>query len=201
MVVGYNFRFGRRAQGTPERLAALGAQAGFGVTCVPQVCLDGTPVSSTAIRQCLLEGDALGAAQRMGRAFEVSGNIQRGRQLGRTLGFPTVNLSLPPGKAQPRRGVYTSLLHDGQAWREGVTNVGLSPTVSEAGLLRIETFVMDGQPVPLYGAPVQVALLEPLREESKFPDVEALRQQVEIDKATAGVRHLAKKSLYFGLVP
>lgn len=201
VVVGYNFRFGCHAAGTPEILADLGRQYGFGVTCVPRVEIEGQPVSSTGIRQLIQEGQTLRAARWMGRAYGLSGKIERGKQLGRTLGFPTVNLSLPAGKVKPAGGVYTSLLYDGTAWRPGVTNVGLNPTVSNDGRLRIETFVMDEGAVPSYGAQVRVALLERLRGERKFESVQALRDQVEADKAAARAGHDEKKSLYFTLVP
>ncbi|MDD3243350.1 MAG: riboflavin kinase, partial [Eubacteriales bacterium] len=130
MVVGSNFRFGRGAQGDTALLKQLGGRYGFAVTVVPPVQAEGGNVSSSAVRAALLAGDLALVTQLLGRPYEMSGVVTAGKQLGRTLGFPTANLPPAPEKLLPPEGVYAAIARvDGRSWA-AMTNVGRNPTVN-----------------------------------------------------------------------
>ncbi|MBI2216847.1 MAG: bifunctional riboflavin kinase/FAD synthetase [Candidatus Rokubacteria bacterium] len=182
VVVGYNHTFGRGARGNVTLLAELGDQLGFRVHVTPPFEVDGVPVSSTAIRAALQSGNVEGAARLLGRAYTVNGQVVQGAGRGRTLGFPTANLALDR-PLLARSGVYACDAEmDGATW-QAVVNVGVRPTFGE-DRLAVEAHVLDfaGE---LYGRRIRVAFLRRLRDESRFPSVDALRQQIASDVASA----------------
>src|SRR5262249_33435163 len=153
----------------------------------------GQRISSTRIRELLLQGRVNLARRMLGRPYGVEGRVVRGAERGRQIGFPTANL-LPQNRVIPRDGVYvTATLIDGQ-WQRSVANIGTRPTFETTTKTSVETFVMDWSG-DLYGDVVRVRFLYRLRNEKKFESVEHLREQIERDIrraqsyfARAGVR-------------
>jgi len=182
-VVGFDYAFGAGGAGNPTVLRRLGEQYGFEVYELEPVCWEGEPVSSSRVRAALAAGDLQGAKAMLGGPYRVSGQVERGKGLGRTLGFPTANLSLPKGKALPPFGVYAARVRIEGDTHPAVLNIGVHPTVPE-GAPTIEIHVLDAAP-DLYGKRVEAALEAWLRPERKFDGVEALRAQIGRDVGEA----------------
>jgi len=185
IYVGDNFRFGRGRQGDVSLLQATGREAGIQVFSAPRLQHDGEPVSSTRIRT-LLEAGAMPAANALlGRPYFAEGVVTPGKKLGRTLGFPTLNIPWAP-ELQPPLGVYavqaSGPKSDGVL--AGVANFGLRPTVEQASAPRLEVNLFDRCPFEA-GDAVRVEWLAFLRPEQKFPDVERLRAQIARDRDAA----------------
>lgn len=188
LVLGFDSKLGHGREGTPEFLRALG----FDVEVVGQVLAGGRPISSTAIREAVELGDLDGAAQMLGRRVAVYGDVVRGNQLGRVLGFPTANLDLHH-ELRPPVGVYAGFARrieregraPGRAW-PSVVNIGYRPTVSgerpESPQVEVHLLGFEGD---LYGAHVELEFVRRLRDEQRFPDVETLRRQIELDARRA----------------
>jgi riboflavin kinase / FMN adenylyltransferase len=171
--VGENFRFGAKAKGTPEMLAA---REEFETRVVPLVEVDGETVSSTRIRALIAAGDMHGARRCLGAPFMVEGEVVEGDQRGRTLGFPTANIVPDDRLAIPGHGVYA-------AFADGVpaaVNVGVRPTFDTGRGVLIETYLIDRNE-DLYGRTLRVAFVERLRGERRFASVEELIAQMKID--------------------
>jgi riboflavin kinase / FMN adenylyltransferase len=188
--VGKDFRFGHRRAGNADLLQQLAAQYGIEVTQVSLQTLDGERISSSAIRQALAQGDIQTTSQLLGRPYRLIGKVVEGQQVGRTIGFPTANLQLPPNKLVPAQGVYGVRvsgkdLNQGNAIA-GVMNIGNRPTVN--GLeATIEVHILDWQG-DLYGQELTVELLEFIRSEQRFPSLDALKEQISADCAIARQR-------------
>jgi riboflavin kinase/FMN adenylyltransferase len=178
--VGPEFRFGHRRAGDIDVLRAAGVQHGFAAAEIEPLHLDGERVSSTRIRQALVAGDFDAAARLLGKPYAVSGRVVRGRQLGRTLGYPTANLRFG-GKVPALRGIYATRVHgidDGAAW-PSVSSFGTRPTVGGVEpLLEAHLFDFDGD---LYGRRIEVEFVARLRDEEKFPDLPTLVAQMHRD--------------------
>ncbi len=178
VVCGYDFRFGDRGLGDPERLAEKCQALGIGLDVMPKVTLDGITVSSTYIRTLVEQGDMAAAHRFLGHPHCVSGPVVHGRQLGRTVGIPTANLRIPENVLVPAFGVYASkvCLPDGTE-RLAVTNVGVRPTVDDSGLVTVEPWILDYQG-DLYGQTIRVDFYQRLRGEKKFDGMDALRREI-----------------------
>lgn len=182
---GYNYRFGYRGEGDIALLTALCAEVGIAVTVVPEIDIDGTPVSSTAIRAAIADGDMALARRLLGRPYCLRTPVTEGQHLGNRLGFPTINQPLPAGFAHPRFGVYASCVQfEGETY-PAVTNVGVHPTVGATTPLA-ETYII-GFSGDLYGKTPCVYPLAYLRPEQAFPSLEALQAQIARDTAAAKV--------------
>ncbi|MDR3208143.1 MAG: riboflavin biosynthesis protein RibF [Oscillospiraceae bacterium] len=188
LVAGYDFHFGHRGEGNPERLAEECARLGVGCDIIPRVELAGITVSSTYIRKLVAQGDMERAALFLGHPYSLSGVVTRGRQLGASLGAPTVNLPLPEGLQCPAHGVYVSVCHVGGNALPAVTDVGLKPTVSLRREAALETHILDFEG-NLYGQSIRVDLLKFLRPERLFPSTEELREQIDRDIRAARATH------------
>ena len=184
LYVGENFRFGRGRRGDVALLAQTGREAGIAVVVAPPVLVDGIPVSSTRIRARLAEGEMESVAALLGRSYACRGPVVPGKRLGRTLGFPTLNLGWAP-PAAPRYGVYAVRVRgaDG-AVRPAVANYGLRPTVERATEPRLEVHVFGECPWG-EGAVLNVEWERFIRPEQAFPDVAALRSQILQDCTAA----------------
>lgn len=185
LVAGHDYRFGHRNEGTPERLRAWCEARGLGCDIIPRVELDGITVSSTRIREWIEAGELERAALFLGHPFALSGLVRHGQHLGTEELFPTVNLVPEPWRVLPPRGVYAArvVLPDGQRYA-GVTNIGVRPTVSDAGQVTVETFLLDFRG-DLYGRLIRVELLRFLRPERRFDSIGELHRQIERDIAAA----------------
>jgi riboflavin kinase/FMN adenylyltransferase len=190
VYVGYDFHFGRDRAGSMRMLTELGPHLGFAVTIVPEVTIDSGDVNSTRIRQVLADSDPEGAAAMLGRPYTVRGRIVEGSRRGRSLGFPTANLD-PENEVLPAAGVYAGELRlldagdppSGAAWPV-VTNVGVRPTFEGPGGVVAEAHLI-GFEGDLYGRRVDLSFRFHLREERRFPGVEALVKQIAADVAEA----------------
>jgi riboflavin kinase / FMN adenylyltransferase len=185
VMVGANFRFGRRASGTPADLLAFGQEQGFSVTALHLVEEGGGPVSSTRIRALVLAGEVEAAARLLGRPHMLEGPVVGGARRGRTMGVPTANLVPPPGVAVPSLGVYVTRTIAGP-WgaQQSVTSVGTNPTFESDDVVRIETFLLDFHG-SLYSEGIRVEFLRRLRGQRTFPDAAALQIQMMADVAAA----------------
>lgn len=178
VVVGHDHRFGRRGEGTPERLEGLCAQLGLGCDVIGQVELEGVVVSSTYIRGLMEAGEMERANRFLGHPHVLSGQVVHGKQLGRRLGIPTANLWLPEGILPPAFGVYASRVWTQQGGcYPAVTNVGVRPTVDQDGRVTVEPWVLDYEG-DLYGREIRVEFCHYLRPEQKFSNVDQLREEI-----------------------
>ena len=178
VVCGNDFRFGWKGEGNPERLKSKCAELGIGCDVIGAIELDGIRVSSTYIRTLIESGDMERAAEFLGHPHILSDIVTPGKRLGRTLGFPTVNLHFQPGVIVPAYGVYAAkvYLEDGSEQIAAV-NVGVRPTVEAVSEPNVEAFLLDFDG-DLYGQRVRVEFYHRIRGERKFPNVEALTQEV-----------------------
>ena len=171
--VGENFRFGAKAKGDPEMLAA---RSEFETRVVPLVEVDGETVSSTRIRALIAAGDMEGARHCLGAPFMVEGEVVQGDRRGRELGFPTANIVPDDRLAIPGHGVYAAFANGVPA----AVNVGVRPTFDTGRGVLIETYLIDHEE-DLYGTMLRVAFVERLRGEKRFAGVEELIAQMRID--------------------
>jgi riboflavin kinase/FMN adenylyltransferase len=188
---GYNFHFGHKAAGDVNALAQLGREMGFEVMVYPEMKLRGEPVASSHIRKLLLAGRVSRARHLLGRPFAVLSTAGRGRGYGSKYTVPTINLSRYE-ELVPKDGVYIAQTRVGQECFESVTNVGNRPTFGSESFA-IETHLLNFHPLELTPeTEVEIHFLDRLRDEIKFPSVEALRQQI--------ARDVLKSRKYFRLL-
>jgi riboflavin kinase/FMN adenylyltransferase len=184
LCVGHNFTFGHKRGGNVALLKTLGEELHFIVHGLPSVSLDGKIVSSTRIRETIRLGDLNGASQMLARPYSLAGEIVRGDQLGRQLGFPTANLDVA-GLALPPAGVYTVQARVGDVCHRAVVNIGLRPTLNNpAPQIRVETHILDFAG-DVYGQEMEITFREKLRDEKKFPSLAELKEQIARDIAAA----------------
>ncbi|MEX2081194.1 MAG: riboflavin biosynthesis protein RibF [Dehalococcoidia bacterium] len=180
MVVGPDARFGRGAPAdTTERMRSLGAELGFEVVQVEPLMHDHERYSSTAVRNALGEGNMERVSALLGRNYTLSGPIVRGFERGRTIGFPTANISVAADRALPGLGVYATCCHVAGRQFTGATNIGRRPTFDE-GHISIESHLLDFEG-DIYGERMDVEVVHRIREEVKFDGVEALVAQIRAD--------------------
>jgi len=182
LLLGYDSALGKDRAGTPARFRELGAQLGFVVREAAPFTVDGRAVSSTLIRTAIAAGDLDGAHRLLGRWPSAFGEVVRGEQRGRQIGFPTANV-LPQSPVLPPHGVYAVQVLLGGDTHAGVANLGVRPTFG-AGAPVLEVHLLDWQG-DLYGQVLEVCFLTRLRPERKFASVEELREQIARDVASA----------------
>lgn len=177
VVLGYDNRFGCDGRELDfEDFRRLGSDIGLEVIVAPEV----EGCSSSRIRRAVSDGDMEAAAKMLGRPFSLSGRVGKGRQIGRTIGFPTANIDVDGRMLLPAPGVYAAEAEtEGKTYR-AVVNVGFSPTVSGENRIRVEAHLI-GFEGNLYGKDVKVNFVRRIRDERKFPSLEALRSQIERD--------------------
>lgn len=187
--VGEDFRFGRSRSGGCEELKAIASSFGVEVCIAPLQKSEEKRIGSSAIRQALELGNIIEANRQLGRPYTVVGRVVRGQQLGRTIGFPTANLQLPPNKFLPRYGVYAvraswgNINNPQRRWL-GVINIGCRPTVDDNGLPTVEVHLLDWSG-DLYGETITASLEHFLRPEKKFASLSELKDGIEADCAIA----------------
>lgn len=193
ICVGSAFAFGHQRSGNVELLRRLGRELGFGVHGLAAVSLGGRTVSSTRIRETIAAGNLDAAQQMLGREYSLAARVIMGDQIGRKLGFPTANLdaaalALPPG------GVYAIHAAVGRARHRGVLNIGHRPTLQNPSpQLRVEAHLLDFDG-DLYGREVEVMFVAKLRDERKFPSLDALRLQIAADVQMAREQFAAQST-------
>lgn len=190
-VCGFNYTFGKKGAGTAEDLARwLGSQPYHTVSIVPPVTDGGVSVSSTTIRDMLERGHPEDATRLLGRPFTLTGKVERGKQLGREMSFPTANLRFPKNSVIPAHGVYAVTAKVGRRSYFGISNVGVRPTFADDGEhVTCETYLFDfsGE---LYNKRITISFLHFLRAERAFSSKEALADQIrkDIDRAKEYLR-------------
>jgi riboflavin kinase/FMN adenylyltransferase len=183
--VGEGFALGRDRAGNVDRLREIGEALGFRVVALPRVSIGGQEVSSSAIRNRVLAGEAAAVRRALGRPFRVAGEVIHGAHFGRTIGFPTANVAPPPELVTLADGIYAShafLPAVGQPF-PAMTYVGTRPTVNPGARL-VETHLLDFDG-DLYGQTLAVDVLERLRADRTFPTIEAMVAQLRGDEADA----------------
>lgn len=182
VVVGFNYTFGYQGAGNPEKLQELCSQYGISVTVMEPCCVDDEIVSSSTIRSYLKDGRIEKVNEMLGYVYTVSGVVCQGNQIGRTIGFPTANIMAPPKLLLPANGVYAALTKVDGVTYPGILNIGLRPTIKNSVGINIEVnlFHFDAD---IYGKEIEIGIRYFLRSEVKFSGLEALKAQLEKDKA------------------
>lgn len=185
LVAGHDYRFGHKNAGNPELLQVKCAELGIGCDIIPKVEHDGITVSSTYIRTLVESGDVERAAEFLGHRHCLSQTVGHGYRIGRTIGIPTINFSVPTHVLTPEKGVYITrvALPDGRSYA-GVTNIGTRPTVSDGDTVSVETFLLDFSE-DLYEQRIRLDFCRHLRAEKKFGSLAELKAQIEQDIAAA----------------
>jgi riboflavin kinase/FMN adenylyltransferase len=179
ITIGEGFHFGRGRSGNVGLLQAMGQELGFKVNAMAPIKIGDEIVSSTRIRAALREGQFSHASEMLGRTYSLGGEVIRGDQLGRQLGFPTANVAVD-GLELPPHGVYAvRVLHPGGE-SLGALNIGVRPTVALGPMLRFEVHLLDFDG-DLYGQHLELEFLRPLRPEQRFPSLDALKAQIATD--------------------
>ncbi|MGI6499028.1 MAG: bifunctional riboflavin kinase/FAD synthetase [Oscillospiraceae bacterium] len=178
LVAGHDFHFGYCGEGNPHRLRAKCAELGIGCTIVPKVELDETTISSSYIRTLVAQGEMSRASVFLGHPHVMTGQVVHGKKLGKSLGFPTINVQCEETLLYPARGVYVTKVFftDGTSC-PAVTNVGVRPTVDHENRISVESFLLDFDG-DLYDETVRLEFYHFLRPEQKFPSLDALKAEI-----------------------
>lgn len=192
IIAGTDISFGNKGAGDAVLLRKMAAECGYQVEIIDKVSVGGEEVSSTLIREAVGQGDMKKAAALLGFPYAVCGTVMHGKQLGRKLGMPTVNLLPSREKLLPPNGVYYSYVWFRGVRYTAVSNIGYKPTVSDERTMGVETYLYDFTE-EIYGKDVVVELLEHKRDEMKFSGVEALKGQMQKD--------ISEGAAYHGLFP
>ncbi len=190
ICAGKDFRFGNGRKGDVKLLQQKSSRFGYQCVVVEDRIHQGERISSTRVKNALKDGDLNEVTTMLGRPFFVYDTVKPGEQLGRTIGFPTANFSLPSNKCMPPHGVYGVKAEIGKKFYYGMANLGLRPTVSKGDRVTLEVHFLDYSG-NLYNKDIQVDFLYPIREEKKFDSLEALQHQLEMDAKT--VKKTVKK--------
>lgn len=182
VIVGEGFRFGKSGLGTADTLRQLGEVHGFTVTVIAPVTVDGHKVSTTRIREMLDLGDVAGAAKLLGRVHKTTGEIEHGLKIGRTIGFPTANMSRDAEGYLPVDGVYAGWLVTAEERFPAALSVGINETFQAVPRL-VEGYVLDRTDLDLYGQIVDFEYVDFVRATAKFDGVEALIDAINRDVA------------------
>ncbi len=186
LVIGYNHQFGRNREGTLEHLKEYGPVYGFDVEEIPAEEIDNVNISSTKIRDALSEGNVTVANSFLGYSYSLEGDVVRGKEIGRTIGFPTANIEIRENeKLIPKDGVYAARAEVNGKQYNGMLNIGYNPTVEKGktddrrNTIEINLFDFDDD---IYGSEIEVELIERIRDERKFEDLTELKNQLALDK-------------------
>ena len=184
IIIGHDHRFGRNRTANIDNLISFGAQYGFEVEQISAQEIQEVSVSSTKIRKALNEGNMALANDYLGYAYFLTGEVVKGKQLGRTIGFPTANIQIEEDyKLIPKNGVYVVQTFIDQKEIFGMMNIGFNPTVSgQKQTIEVNLFDFDAD---IYGQKLEISLLKYLREEQKFGSLDLLTAQLNLDKKTA----------------
>ena len=179
IIEGYDWRFGKGRKGDVRLLQKMSEEDGFEVEQMSGVELDGQVVSSTRIRELVLRGDLEAAARCLGRRYSITGDIVEGSRLGREMGFPTANIE-PHHEAVPPNGIYAVWADVAGTRKPGTLNIGYRPTVSKEMKRTVEVHIMDFYR-DIYNEEIEITFIEKLRNEQKFPSIDALSAQIKKD--------------------
>lgn len=182
ICAGYDLSFGKNGAGDFALLEKYAERYGYRTELIDKIRIDGEEVSSTRVREAVRKGQMESVTAMLGKPYSVSGYVEHGKQLGRTIGMPTANLIPAADKLLPPNGVYYSkVLIAGEEYK-AIANVGCKPTVNADGAVGVETYLYNFAD-DLYGRDITVELLAFRRAEMKFDDIDSLKQQMEADIA------------------
>ncbi|AGK97454.1 bifunctional riboflavin kinase/FAD synthetase [Clostridium pasteurianum] len=191
LVVGFNYKFGHRNLGDIKLLQKLSEKYNFKLYIINPIEYNETVISSTRIRNTIGNGKIEDANNMLLKPYMLKGKVIYGKQLGRTIGFPTANLEYNKDFAIPKRGVYYTLVkYEGKIYK-GITNIGTNPTVG-INELTIETYMLDFN-ADIYNKNIKVYFINRIRDEEKFNSLEELKKQLEKDKKFAKLRNIKIK--------
>ena len=179
IFVGEDFQFGRERGGNIGSLVSAGREHSFEVVVATPVTQGGEVISSTRIRNALLSGDVTAAARLLGRPYSVQGTVVHGAKRGRALGFPTINLAVPPQRLLPRDGIYAMRVRVRDEEVAAAASLGVRPTF-DSGDRRLEAFLLDWEG-DVYGDTIVASFVERLRDELRFASAEELTEQIARD--------------------
>lgn len=191
LIVGFNYRFGYKNLGDIELLEDLSNSLGFELSVISPVKVNDEIVSSSRIRHLISEGDITKANRFLNRPFFLEGKVVSGKQLGKKIGFPTINLDYNKSLVLPRGGVYYTVVEYSGKKYKGITNIGYNPTVKDKKL-SIETHIIDFNK-DIYNEFVKIYFYKRIRDEKKFESLETLSKQLEKDKNYAEKQNLEFK--------
>ncbi len=181
LVIGYDHRFGKNREGSFEHLKANSSKYGFDVEEISRQDVENVAVSSTKIRNGLSEGDVATASHLLGRPYRMLGRVVKGEKIGRMIGFPTANIEIEfKHKLIPANGSYAVNVYHGNNQYNGMLNIGYRPTVG-GKLKTIEVNIFDFEK-DIYGENIAIDFIDKIRDEKKFEDIEALKNQLQADK-------------------
>lgn len=185
IVLGYDHHFGNNRIGNLDFLNIYAQNMNFEVLEIPAKEIDEIKISSTKIRGAIKNGEIEKATKFLGKPYGISGIVIKGKQLGRTIAYPTANIApIEPLQLLPKIGVYAVKIKVLNLSFNGLLNIGIRPTVEESGQMKIEVHIFDFSQ-DLYGEKIQVLLYERIRDEQKFASLEALKAQIEEDEIIA----------------
>jgi riboflavin kinase/FMN adenylyltransferase len=184
ILIGDDFCYGAKRAGNFATLKAAGAKYGFEVSSIQTILEDGERISSSALRTALANGDMQQAEKLLGRPYGISGHVIHGQKLGRTIGFPTLNLAVANHlhhRKPTTTGIFTArVLGLGDKALPAVASLGVRPTVEDEGRVLLETHVFDFER-DIYGKIITVELLEKIRDEAKYNDLDTLTKAIAAD--------------------
>ena len=196
-VVGYNFRFGKNAQGDADTLCKLMAECGGRGEMREELTLDGQTISATLVRSLLEQGRTEEANRLLGKPFRLFSTVEHGNGMGKSFGYPTINTKIEAWRISLRRGVYRTAVKIKNNLFAGLTNIGVCPTFKEREL-HAETYILDFAG-DLYGEKAEIFLLEFMRDEMRFESEKELIMQINIDKKQAIEKNGEEKWQELGL--
>lgn len=179
LIVGDDFRFGHKRSGDFSLLQEKGLELGFEVLREEPCLVEGERVSSTLVRQALMQGDFKAVRNYLGRNYVITGKVEEGKKLGRELGIPTANLMLESSKL-PLHGIFSVKVQHEDRTLLGVASVGYNPTVENIDIPKLEVFLFDFDE-DIYGETLHVEFVQKLRDEKTFDNLDALKTQMEKD--------------------
>lgn len=181
IIIGYDHHFGKNREGNIQMLESMKEKYHYGIIQVPPLYVDGLPVSSTRIRRLLQEGNVKDANRMLGYEYAITGEVVRGNSLGHTIGFPTANIKMPNEyKLIAANGVYVCRAFVGGKLYKGMSNIGVRPTINHGDLtIEINIFDFDKD---IYGKTITILFVDRLRDEKKFKNLEALKEQLVKDR-------------------
>lgn len=183
IIAGFNYKFGYMNEGNIETLKKYQSKYGYKLSILEPCIYKDEVISSTRIRKALKEGNIKDAVKMLNRPYELDGKVVSGRQIGRTMGFPTANLETQKEYVIPAIGVYYSNVYVNGKMYRGITSIGNNPTVN--GKKRtVETHILDFN-CDIYGTQIKLYFIDKIRDEKKFPGIEDLKLQLEKDKSFA----------------
>ena len=191
VIVGHDFTFARNKEGNINLLQELSKQYGFLLEIVNPIKIDDIRISSTYIRKLISDGNVENVYKYLGRNYKLSGEVIHSKKLGRTIGFPTANISINKNMIVPKVGIYATKVYVNGEIYYGATNVGYNPTVN-GDTLSIETNILEFNK-DIYGKVITIEFLERIRDEKKFNGIEELKNQLQKDTSYVYKKYICKR--------